>query len=163
MQKPPWIIEAEKYIGTREIRGPRHEPRILGWWRAIFRGGIRDDETPWCSAFVGAMLEFSGIVSTRFESARSWEQWGRPLQFPVYGCVAVFSRTGGGGHVGFVIGRDVAGNLLILGGNQGDAVSVMAFRTDRVTAYRWPSAVPVSVTASPPVLAASAPLSTNEA
>lgn len=163
MQKPPWIAEAEKYIGTREIRGPRHEPRILAWWRAIFRGGIRDDETPWCSAFVGAMMEFSGIRSTRFESARSWESWGKALQFPVYGCVAVFTRPGGGGHVGFVVGRDMSGNLLILGGNQGDAVSIMAFSPRRVVAYRWPAEYPITLTASPPVLAAGAPLSVNEA
>ena len=82
MREPTWITEARRYIGTREIRGPRHEPKILSWWRAIFRGGIRDDETPWCSAFVGAMLEEVGIASTRFESARSWESWGAVWHAP---------------------------------------------------------------------------------
>lgn len=162
MKTPPWITEAQKYVGTREIRGQRHEPRILAWWRAIFRGGIRDDETPWCSAFVGAMFEFSGIPSTRFESARSWERWGRAVPRPVYGCVAVFSRPGGGGHVGFVVGQDVKGNLLILGGNQGDEVNVRAFDRRRVIAYRWPAGVALDVSSAPPLLA-SVEMSSSEA
>lgn len=160
--KPAWIIEAEKYIGTREIRGPRHEPKILTWWRRIRRGGIRDDETPWCSAFVGAMFEDVGIPSSRFESARSWETWGVPILRPVYGCVVTFSRPGGGGHVGFVVGVDMFGHLLVLGGNQANAVSVMAFDRKRVTSYRWPKGVTLDVSKAPPLLA-SAQLSTNEA
>ena len=162
MREPTWITEARRYIGTREIRGPRHEPRILAWWRAIFRGGIRDDETPWCSAFVGAMLEEVGIASTRFESARSWESWGRGLARPIYGCVVTFSRAGGGGHVGFLVGHDVQGNLLVLGGDQADEVNIRAFSPARVTSYRWPQGVPID-DAGPPPLMAAVPLSTSEA
>jgi hypothetical protein len=32
----------------------------------------------------------------------------------------------------------VNGDLLILGGNQGDAVNIRAFPRGRVLAYRWP-------------------------
>lgn len=160
--KPAWIVEAEKYIGTREIRGPRHEPQILAWWRRILRGGIKDDETPWCSAFVGAMFEDVGIRSTRFESARSWETWGRPLARPVYGCVVTFVRPGGGGHVGFVVGQDEHGNLLVLGGNQRDSVNVMTFDRRRVTSYRWPNGVPLDMHKAPPLMA-SVEKSTDEA
>nr|DAN07191.1 MAG TPA: Tail associated lysozyme [Caudoviricetes sp.] len=162
MKKPPWIVLAEQYIGTREIRGPRHEPKILQWWRKIRRGGIQDDETPWCSAFVGAMFEDAGITSTRFESARSWETWGRALSRPTYGCVVTFTRAGGGGHVGFIIGQDVQGNLLVLGGNQNNEVRVSAFSPARVTAYRWPANVPLEGNTAPPLMAAVAP-STSEA
>lgn len=161
MYNPPWITEARKYLGTREIRGPRHEPLILRWWRAIFRGGIRDDETPWCSAFVGAMFEDVGIRSSRFESARSWESWGRPLVRPLYGCVVTFSRPGGGGHVGFVVGHDLQGNLMVLGGNQENEVNIRAFDSRRVTSYRWPLKVPTDETRSPPLMA-SVPRSGSE-
>ena len=158
---PTWITEARASIGVREIKGPKHEPKILAWWKAIKRGGIKDDETPWCAAFVGGCLEAVGITSSRFESARSYETWGSPLSAPVYGCVVVFSRDGGG-HVGFVVGQDKAGNLMVLGGNQGDAVNVKAFQRSRVTAYRWPLGVPADVGASLPLLA-STELSRNEA
>ncbi len=126
MNKPRWILQAENHIGVKEVKGSSHNPVIVQFWKDIRRGGIKDDETPWCAAFVGSMLERSGIQSTRFESAKSYLSWGEKLDRPVYGCVVVFSRDGGG-HVGFVVGKDKAGNLLVLGGNQGDAVNVKAF------------------------------------
>ena len=53
MNDPIWVTEARKHIGTREIPGARHHPKIVQWWKAIKRGGIKDDETPWCAAFAG--------------------------------------------------------------------------------------------------------------
>lgn len=156
---PAWLVEARKYIGTREIPGIRHEPLILQWWRKIRRGGIKDDETPWCAAFVGACLEDVGIVSSRFESARSYLTWGRQIDKPVHGCIVVFSRDGGG-HVGFLVGVDAKGGLLILGGNQGNAVNVRSFPRSRVSGYRWPLAVPVPAAG---LAVGSAPTTTGEA
>lgn len=137
MIEQPWIIEAKKHIGLKEIKGDKSNPLIVDFWKAIKRGGIKDDATPWCAAFVGAMLEKVGIVSSRFESARSYLEWGVKLNKPCYGCVVVFSRDGGG-HVGFVVGKTESGDLMVLGGNQGDAVNVRAFPVSRVTGYRYP-------------------------
>lgn len=151
MTEPRWITEAKKYVGTREIPGVKHEPRILSWWKAIKRGGIKTDEVPWCAAYVGAMLEAVGIQSTRFESAKSYLSWGVPLREPVLGCVVVFTRDGGG-HVGFVMGQDERGRLMVLGGNQGNAVTIAPFDRARVAGYRWPE--PGTATAGPlPVIA----------
>ena len=132
-----WINEARKFLGLKEIKGSKHAQEILDMWKAIKRGGIRDDETPWCAAFVGACLERVGIQSTRFESAKSYLGWGEKLDRPVLGCVVVFSRDGGG-HVGFVVGQSPSGNLLVLGGNQDDAVNVREFPLSRKPSYRWP-------------------------
>ncbi|EJF8031363.1 TIGR02594 family protein [Escherichia coli] len=140
MNEPGWIIEARKYIGERELKGPKHNPLILQMWRDIKRGGIKDDETPWCAAFVGSVLERCGIKSTRFESAGSYLGWGEQLLKPAFGCVVVFKRDGGG-HVGFVVGQNSAGDLLVLGGNQSDAVNIKAFPRSRVSGYRWPAGV----------------------
>jgi uncharacterized protein (TIGR02594 family) len=137
-----WVEEARRHIGLTEIKGPKHNPEIVAMWKAIKRGGIKDDETPWCAAFVGACLERVGVQSTRFEGARSYVSWGEKLDKPVVGCVVVFSRDGGG-HVGFVVGQDQSGNLLVLGGNQEDAVNVKSFKRHRVTAYRWPTGEPM--------------------
>lgn len=136
MSNLPWVENGRKLIGCTEIKGPKHNPEIVQMWKDIKRGGIKDDETPWCAAFVGAMLERAGIRSSRFESAKSYLDWGNELDKPAYGCVVVFTRVGGG-HVGFVVGKDAKGNLLVLGGNQGDEVSIKAFSTDRVSGYRW--------------------------
>lgn len=136
-----WIVEARKHIGLREIKGAEHNPEILRMWKDIKRGGIKDDETPWCAAFVGATLERVGIKSSRFESAKSYTSWGTALHDPAYGCIVTFTRDGGG-HVGFVVGQDANRNLLVLGGNQGDAVNIRAFPRSRVTSYRWPAGEP---------------------
>lgn len=155
-----WIDEAKKFIGLAEVKGAKHNPEIVQFWKDIKRGGIKDDETPWCAAFVGAMLERVGIKSSRFEGAKSYLDWGEKLDRPVVGCVVVFSRDGGG-HVGFVVGQDKAGNILVLGGNQSDAVNVKGFQRTRVTGYRWPAGEPMP-RGELPVLAA-ADISRNEA
>lgn len=158
---PIWLAEARKHIGTREIPGAQHEPKIVQWWRAIKRGGIKDDETPWCAAFVGAMLESVGLMSSRFESARSYMQWGVPVGWPAIGGIAVFTRDRGG-HVGFIVGQSADGkSLLILGGNQGNEVNIRAIGKDRLSGVRWPKAVPLPADAAPVVGAA--PASTSEA
>lgn len=152
MTEQNWITEARKFIGLHEVKGVKNAPEIVQFWKDIKRGGIKDDETPWCAAFVGAMLERVGIQSSRNEGSKSYLAWGNKISPPVAGCIVVFTRDGGG-HGGFVVGQDKAGNLLVLGGNQGDAVNVRAFARDRVVGYRWPYGV--AMPNSPlPVLAA---------
>lgn len=142
MNEQAWVVEARKHIGVREIKGVNHHPLIVQMWKAIKRGGIKDDETPWCAAFVGFCLENVGIVSSRFESAKSYLTWGQKLNGPVPGCIVVFTRDGGG-HVGFLVGVTQDGQLRVLGGNQGDEVNIRSFPTGRVSGYRWPLAVAV--------------------
>lgn len=160
MQELTWIEEAKKHIGTAEIPGEHHESKIIQWWKAIRRAGIRDDETPWCAAFVGGCLEAVGLRSSRFESAKSYLVWGFPIKHAAYGCVVVFSREGGG-HVGFVVGKDVKGRLMVLGGNQGNKVSIAAFDPARVVGYRWPMSVPIQLLEMP-VYGIEIPTSSNE-
>lgn len=161
MPDPPWLARARTHIGTREIPGVRHEPKILQWWRDIRRGGIKSESVPWCAAFVGAMLEQSGLISSRFESARSYLTWGKSLTAPALGCIVVLGRQGGG-HVGFLVGIAPNGWLQLLGGNQSDAVTIAAFDPARVLGYRWPEPVPLPINRAVPTLTAVAP-STREA
>ena len=58
--------------------------------------------------------------------ATDWLSIGKVLPKPAEGCIVVFSRAGGG-HVGFVVGKSASGNLMVLGGNQGDAVRISEF------------------------------------
>lgn len=140
-----WIEIARSKIGIKEIKGPKHNALIVAMWKAIKRGGIKDDETPWCAAYVGACLEEAGIISSRFESARSYLEWGVPCK-QIYGAVVVISRSGGSGfHVGFLVGKDNAGNAMVLGGNQGDEVNIRAFNPNRIVATRWPRPVPIEL------------------
>lgn len=133
--KPPWITQAEKYIGTKEIEGREHNPQVIEWWKFIGEDYV-DDETPWCAAYVGGILEEIEIRSTRSGWARSYRHWGQECE-PTLGAIAVFKR-GDGGHVGFVMGVDASGDLMILGGNQSNAVNISPFSRTHLIATRWP-------------------------
>lgn len=168
----PWIKTARSLIGTREIKGAKHNPLIVEMWKAASAAlgknpAFRDDETPWCGGFVGFVMAKSGLgkhIPSLYPSARSWANAGTKLSKPAYGCVVVFTRNGGG-HVGFVVGQDKAGNLMVLGGNQSDAVNIKPFSRSRVLAYRWcgTQAVPNSSRYQLPILRSDGKVSTNEA
>lgn len=161
MEEPKWLIEARRHIGTKEIPGPKHESKILGWFKAIHAAWFQADEVPWCAAFVGGCLEEVGIRSSRSATAKSYLAWGVPLAAPELGCIVVFSRDGGG-HVGFVVGKDRKERLMVLGGNQGDAVSIAPFDRSRVVGYRWPASESIQISILPLILS-DAESSTNEA
>lgn len=167
--KPLWLLKAESYEGLQEIKGPQHNPEILDFWKSIKLGGIKNDETAWCAAFVGACLEKVGIKSTRSESARSYEKYGVKLEGPAVGCIVTFWRTNPNsheGHVGYVEGKDKNGNLIVLGGNQADAVNKKPFSVTRVLSYSWPEGVELPTEVgfdALPVININAKLSTNEA
>lgn len=138
--EPRWLLRARRYSGLKEIKGKQHAPEILEFWDSIGMGGINDDETAWCAAFVGHCLEAEGITSTKSAAARSYEKWGVKLDKPVVGCVATKKRGNSSwqGHVFFVVGLDARGNILGLGGNQSDAVNIQAFNPEEITGYFWP-------------------------
>jgi uncharacterized protein (TIGR02594 family) len=161
VSEPRWLIEARKHVGLREIPGPRHEPTITRWLSRL-KAWWSDDETPWCGTLVAACLIESGLPVVReWYRARSWAAYGTPLILPTLGCIVVFERTGGG-HVGFVVGDDERGRLMVLGGNQGNAVSIAPFDRSRVLAYRWPPGEPAAGP-MPVLVSNSQPASSNEA
>ena len=136
-----WMEEAWAQLGEEEIAGPKHNPEIVAYFADSKNAGIQNDEVAWCAAFVGAVLERSGIESTRSPMARSYESFGQPVPVdsPRYGCLAVLKRTNDPrfGHVGFVTGWTDK-TVKLLGGNQNDAVSIAGYDRERVVALRWP-------------------------
>lgn len=142
--KPLWMQIAEQYVGTQEFKGVRHNPLIVNMWKLIRRSGIKDDETPWCSAFVGGCLEEAGIVSSRHEGAISYAKWGKPCDMR-YGAICVRPRPGGN-HVFFAVALDQRkGYVIGLGGNQNDSVTFATFPIAGISHWRWPSAVPLGI------------------
>lgn len=135
-----WLKSALSVLGIHELPGQETHPLILHWWKQI-KAPFTDDETAWCAAFVGGILEDCKIQSSRSAAARSYEKWGIKLSDICEGAIVVFWRgtpNSGQGHVGFVIGKDSVGNIMVIGGNQGNEVSIKSFSTDRVLSYHWP-------------------------
>lgn len=143
----PWVKEAAKYIGTKEIRGKRHNNTIINFWRIIGRP-YRTDEVPWCAGYICAMLDAVGIDNPRTESARGLlsRKHFIKLDRAVPGCIVVFWRgrkSGWAGHVGLVTRITKSGLLVVLGGNQNDMVRESLFGTSKVLGYMWPKGVPL--------------------
>lgn len=167
MTEPAWVAEARRHIGAAEVPGKGSQPFIASLWmsyQSVWRAlGADDSSAPWCGVFVAHCLRTAGLpVVANPYRAKSWLDCGVLMTTPVYGSIVVYTRTGGG-HVGFVVGRDAAGRVMTLGGNQGDRVSIAPFDPARVAGYRWPGLV-YPVLAPLPMLAANGlPSSSNEA
>jgi uncharacterized protein (TIGR02594 family) len=162
--EPQWLRLARDDLDVNELPGKATSP-VIRRWLIELKAWWEDDATPWCGVAVAAWMRSCGLMLPKhWYRAKGWLDWGLALDEPVVGCVVVYERKGGG-HVGFVVGRDANGNILTLGGNQGDKVSIAAFDPKRVAGYRWPLERLVSLHEYPalPLLASNAPVSTNEA
>lgn len=148
MSDPKWLAEGLKLIGIKEIKGPVDNPAVVKLFADAGFPGIKDDETAWCAAFVGATLRRAGLPTTNSLMARSYEKYGTRLAQPLYGCIGVKHRSGMPnsplGHVGYVVAAN-ASTVWLLGGNQGDAVKVAPFKRSEFTAFRWPAGQPLGV------------------
>ena len=163
--KQHWMIEAERHIGQKEIAGAKSNPWILNLWFKFvpWLGKPDDSAVPWCGTFIAHCLKNTGhVVPKAWYRALAWLDWGQRIENPVVGCIVVFSRKGGG-HVGFVVGKNRNGNLMVLGGNQGDAVAISAFDKNRVVGYRWPSDAMIPISVDLPLITIAGKLSENEA
>jgi len=145
---PVWLETARKYIGTKEIPGLKNSEVIMGW--ASYLGGwiktfYKNDEIAWCGLGAGALFKACGFPLPKNPlSAISWASWGVSLPTPSLGCILVFKRPGGG-HVGLYAGEDST-CYHVLGGNQGNSVSVTRIEKARCVAIRWPAGVPMPTT-----------------
>lgn len=123
----------------------RHEGQDTEALASFFRkaGGqnLNPADTAWCAAFVNATLGATGQKGTGSLLARDFLKIGTAVDKPSDGDIVVLSRgdrNGWQGHVGFYAGRDANGNVLVLGGNQGNKVSVAPYSADRVLGFRRP-------------------------
>ena len=160
----PWMVEAKKYVGLKEIPGAKHNSTILNWLKEL-KAWWSEDESPWCGVYVGHCFKSCGLAIPKYYMrAKAWaDGWGIKIDKPIPGCVVVFERTGGG-HVGIVTGINSKGNLIVLGGNQGNMVKYSPFDTSRVVGYFVPKDYPnIDYTAKLAIVDNTDSLSTNEA
>lgn len=166
-QLPKTIIEGLALLGTAEIVGKGSNRTILSWRDELNQAGVAisgysDDDIPWCGLFAAIVTHRAGkAVVENPLWARNWAKFGFGGYPASLGDVLVFQRNGGG-HVGFYVAEDATA-YHVLGGNQGNRVSVTRVAKDRCVATRRPnySVKPDSV--KPYRVAASGTLSKNEA
>ena len=116
---------ASRFVGLNERTDKNTLKQIVN---------VDPSRTPWCAAFVNAMLNRSGIEGTRSNHARSFLSYGVPTKTPRKGDIVVLGR-----HVGFYEGhvtRNGRTYVAVLGGNQGNSVRTSYYLASRVIAYR---------------------------
>ena len=140
---------ARGYIGTTEGPGLEDNPTIMAMYASVGHEWVEHDSVAWCAAFVGHCLERAGIRSTRRLTARSYLDWGVPVEIAdaQTGDIAVIPRGASSwqGHVFFIDwieGPWVWG----LGGNQNDAVNVKRYPVSKLLGVRRAGNVAPAVT-----------------
>lgn len=147
MSEPRWLARARRNLGVKETPGRVSTPSILKY-RVMAKVFLQGDDgaVPWCAIFVNAMLEAVGIKGSRSGMARSFSRWGQDCsltKIPAGAIVVLSSNRGAAsGHVGFATALSPT-HVWLLGGNQGDAVSVAPFERRKIVAVRWPDGEPM--------------------
>jgi uncharacterized protein (TIGR02594 family) len=148
---------AERFVGeVSEIRGEGDHPLIQWWHMLCSLGHDQPDETPWCSAFVNGIAWDLRLPRSKSARARSWLKVGVPVSLDEArpdSDVVVLKRgpapqpgpevIDAQGHVGFFAGLEERSGggvarkvVLVLGGNQGNEVSIAAFDASDVLGVR---------------------------
>lgn len=142
---------ARGYIGTTEGPGPADNPVIMEMYASVGHDWVEHDSVAWCAAFVGHCLERAGIRSTRKLTARSYLDWGVPVETAdaQQGDIGVIPRGSSSwqGHV-FFIDRIEGQWVWGLGGNQDDAVNVKRYPASKLLGVRRAGNVAPVVTMS---------------
>jgi uncharacterized protein (TIGR02594 family) len=141
--EPPWITHARQYLGLNEVK----DAKVLDY--AL---GVDASVTAWCGAFVGMNIAAAlprEPLPTNMLWALNWLKFGVALDMgkPVMGAIGASERNGGG-HVFFIIGHDKS-YFHILGGNQGNSVSIVKKLKSDVKGLRYPSTYPLPSSALP--------------
>ena len=127
-------------IGVTEQIGEKHNQQILTYAKEAGFPSVKDDETAWCSIFLNWVAKKSGVKGSNKMNARSWLTVGTKVTNPEPGDVVVYWResiNSWKGHVGIFMGFSKDGSrVYTLGGNQGNAVSISAYKADEVLGYR---------------------------
>lgn len=129
---------AQKEIGTVEWAQGAN-PKVVAYYRDAGHPTIVDDGVAWCAAFVGAMLKRAGQKGTGLLTARSYLNWGKPVELADArpGDIVVFTRGNSSwqGHVAFFVKRDGA-FISVLGGNQRDSVNISRYPASSLLGVR---------------------------
>lgn len=127
-------------LGTEEIVGDKHNPEVLKYAKETNIPGVDTDEVAWCSTFVNWVAKKAGLQFSGKANARSWLNVGVKVMVPEPGDIVVFWRESPQswkGHVGIFLGLSAdKKRVYCIGGNQGNRVSVSAYRLDTVLSFQ---------------------------
>lgn len=162
---PRMITEALALYDTREIPGPQHNPRIMGWVQELALPGVTSvytaDEVPWCGLFIAVVAKRAAKTPVKNPLwALNWGNFGTEAGQPMLGDVLTFIRPGGG-HVALYVGESKT-SYHVIGGNQGNRVCFTEIGKERLRAARRPLYMNQPATVRTYMLNSSGEFSTDE-
>ncbi len=138
---------AQRFVGIKELPGDKDTPFILAMLQ-LDASWPAHDEVAWCSAFVNFVCHLLRLPRSKSLAARSWLTVGKAIALEdaqVGFDVVVLKRGLDGspgpevlnapGHVGLFGGRE-GDRVLLLAGNQGNAVSLAPFPVAQILGVR---------------------------
>jgi uncharacterized protein (TIGR02594 family) len=161
---PRLVQEGLKLHGVLEVQGRGNNADIMAWARetGCDRQGFVGDAVPWCGLFLAVVAKRADKVGPKWPlAALNWSTFGTDAGQPCLGDVLVFTRNGGG-HVGIYIAEDKE-YYHVLGGNQGNAVTIKRIAKIRLYRARKPEMKIPPRSRKPYIVAANGAVSTNEA
>jgi uncharacterized protein (TIGR02594 family) len=159
---PKHLLKAIELYGTKEIVGPKHNPVIMGWAKELGITYYKNDEIPWCGLFMAIVIKRADRTPVKDPlRALSWVNFGKEVKDPMLGDILTFKRDGGG-HVGIYCGENKS-VYYVLGGNQGNTVSIVPIAKSRLFEVRRPEYNNQPTNIRKIQLEAGGKLSTNEA
>ena len=132
---------AQRFVGeVKELPGNQDHPAIQWAHMLCGLGHSQPDEVPWCSSWLNLVAWLLGLPRSKSAAARSWLDVGTVIRLdaavPGYDVVVLKRGTNPAqGHVGLFAGLH-GGRLYLLGGNQGNTVSIAAFDVADVIGVR---------------------------
>lgn len=164
-KREPWIEVGLETLGWHE---DRDNARLRAWLKRDGKTLGDPDSLPWCGDWVETCIKIAlpgealaGPLGENPYWAQNWQHLGMRVE-PSLHAVGVFTRPGGGGHVGFLVGQDST-HFHVLGGNQSDSVNVTRIEKGRLIAARWPKSYDGQPKPLPTRSAGDLSISTNEA
>lgn len=135
---PRHLLKAVELYGVAETVGSKHNPVILGWAKEVDLEKVYvNDEIPWCGLFMATVMKRAGRpVVDNCLRALAWNNFGVAVDTPMLGDVLTFTRKGGG-HVGLYV-FETPTHFGVLGGNQGNQVSIVKIDRQRLSQARRP-------------------------
>lgn len=149
MEITPYRV-ASSWLGRKELPGVATDPLVLAMLQ-LDSPWVHDDETSWCSAFVNFVAYQLWLPRSKSLGARTWLKVGTPVSSigdaRVDADVVILWRGStpqpgpdvieAPGHVAFFGGYGTAPRTVrLLGGNQGDMVSIADFPIARILGIR---------------------------
>jgi uncharacterized protein (TIGR02594 family) len=104
---------------------------------------IEDQEDSWCASFANWCLDQTDYKGAKSAASQSilWKEGKlfKRIEEPEFGCIVILTNyvkadghQTAKGHITFLYGKDSNGDLICLGGNQGNKIKYSRYYTDKV-------------------------------